>query len=98
MESREHESGAREGRTLGVKKHAFLRVPTVAQWVKDLMLLQLRYRSQLQLGFHPWPKSFHVPRVQQKTTQNLKQKHMTFIVSLDPNSNDVPPSPQRTNV
>lgn len=40
MESREHESGAREGRTLGVKKHAFLRVPTVAQWVKDLMLLQ----------------------------------------------------------
>ena len=35
-------------------------VPTVAQWVKDVVLLQLWYRSQLQLGFDPWPVNFHM--------------------------------------
>ena len=29
----------------------------VVQWVKDLGLLQLWYRSQLLLGFHPWPRT-----------------------------------------
>ena len=31
-------------------------VPTVGQWVKDLELLQLWCRSQLQAGFNPWPR------------------------------------------
>ena len=32
--------------------------PPVMQWVKDLALLQLWCRSQLQLGFHSWPGNF----------------------------------------
>lgn len=28
------------------------------QWVKDLVLLQLLCRSQLQLRFSPWPRTF----------------------------------------
>ena len=39
-------------------------VPTVVQWVKDLVLLQLWLRLQLQLGFDPWPRNFHMPLVQ----------------------------------
>ena len=31
-------------------------VPTVVQWFKDLLLLQLWHRLQLQLGFNPWPQ------------------------------------------
>ena len=31
------------------------------QWVKDLVLLQLWYRMQLQLGFDPWPRNFIMP-------------------------------------
>ena len=34
----------------------------MAQWVKDLVLLQLWYRSQLQLRFSPWPGNFHMPQ------------------------------------
>ena len=36
-------------------------VPGLAQQVKDLTLLQLWYRSQLQLGFDPWPGNSHMP-------------------------------------
>ena len=43
-----------------------LRVPTVAQWLKDLALLQLWCRSQQQLGFDPWLRNFHMPRVRLK--------------------------------
>ena len=28
----------------------------MAQWVKDLALLQLWHKSQLQLEFDPWPR------------------------------------------
>ena len=31
-------------------------IPTLAQWVKDLVLSQLQLRSQLQLGSDPWPR------------------------------------------
>ena len=34
-------------------------VPTVVQWVKDLVL-------PLRLGLDPWPRNFHMPRVQPK--------------------------------
>ena len=30
-------------------------IPGFAHWVKDPTLLQMWYRSQLQLGFNPWP-------------------------------------------
>ena len=35
-------------------------VLTVAQWVKDLALLQLWCWSQLRLGFSPWFRNFHM--------------------------------------
>ena len=35
-------------------------VPAVTQWVKDPALPQLQPRSQLWLGFDPWPGNFHV--------------------------------------
>ena len=31
--------------------------------LKDLVLPQLWYRSQLRLGYIPWPRNFHMPRV-----------------------------------
>ena len=35
--------------------------PCPAQWVKDLVQLQLQLRSQLQLGSAPWPRQLHMP-------------------------------------
>ena len=32
--------------------------------LKDLTLLQLQRRSQLWLGFNPWPGNFHTPQMQ----------------------------------
>ena len=43
---------------------AFFRVPIVAQRVKDLSLMQLWLRLQLQLGFDPWAGNFHMLGVQ----------------------------------
>ena len=41
--------------------------PWPAQWVKDpSLLLQLWHRLQLQLGFSPWPRNFHMPQVSKK--------------------------------
>ena len=42
-----------------------------AQWVKDLALPQLWRRSQMWLRFNPWPRNFHMPRV-----QLIKEKKM----------------------
>ena len=57
-----------------LQRHRF--DPCPAQWVKDPALPQLCRRSQLQLGFDPWPVNFHIPRVQQKknpkTSQSLR--------------------------
>ena len=36
----------------------------LSQWAKDLGLLQVWRRSQLQLGFDPWPGNFHMLWVQ----------------------------------
>ena len=49
------------------------RVPAVAQWVKDLVLPQLWYRLQLQLGFNPLPGKFYMPQVQPKKKKKKKQ-------------------------
>ena len=42
----------------------------MAQWVKDLELLQLWHRLWLWLGFSPCPRNFHRPRVQPKKKNN----------------------------
>ena len=46
----------------------------MAEWVKDLELLQLWHRSKLWLGFDPWPRNFHVPWVQPKKKEKKKEK------------------------
>ena len=33
-------------------------IPNPAQWVKDQALLQLWLRSQMPLGFNPWPREY----------------------------------------
>lgn len=47
----------------------------VAQWVKELALLQLCHRLQLQLRFNPWTGNFHMPWMQPK-----KKKKKTAAV------------------
>lgn len=57
-------------------------IPGLAQWVKDLKLLQLWHRSQLWLRFHPWPGNFHIWELpyamgaaeKDKTKQNKTKK------------------------
>ena len=47
----------------------------VVQWVKDLVLPQLWHRLQLQHGFDPQPRNFHVPQYSQK--KKKKKKNFT---------------------
>ena len=50
-------------------------IPCLVRWVKDLALLQLWCRSQLQLRFSPWRGHFHIPRVLLKKPEtNTKPK------------------------
>ena len=35
-------------------------IPGLMQWVKDAALRQLCHRLQLQLGFDPWLRNFHM--------------------------------------
>ena len=48
--------------------------PTVAQGVKDLALLQPWHRSQLWLGFHPWPRNIYMLLVQQEKERKEERK------------------------
>ena len=50
-------------------------VPRLAQQVKDLALLQLWCRSQLQLGFYLWSRNFHVPWGQPKRKKGKEGKN-----------------------
>ena len=49
-------------------------VPVVVQWVKDLVLLQLWHRLQLQPGFDPWPGNFMLQMWQKKKKKKKKKK------------------------
>ena len=49
-----------------------LGVLAVAQWVKDLVLLQLRWKLLLWLRFDPQPGNFHRLRVQQEKEKKKK--------------------------
>ena len=44
----------------------------MAQWVKDLAMLWWWHRSQLQLGFDPWPGNFHKLQGQSKKKKKKK--------------------------
>ena len=43
----------------------------MAQWVKDLVLLQLWCRLQLWLEFDPWPRNIHMPWVAAKKEKKM---------------------------
>ena len=45
--------------------------PSLAQWVKDLMLLQLWLRSQVQFGSDPWPGETICHREWQQRKKNI---------------------------
>ena len=51
--------------------------PGLVQWVKDLVLLQLWRRSQLGLGFDPWPGNFHMLQVW--PGKKKKKKKRTYL-------------------
>ena len=51
-----------------------LRVPTVAQWVKDLLLSLQWLGSLLWPRFNPWPRKFHRLWVQPKKKKKKKKK------------------------
>ena len=59
-------------------------IPSLVQWVKDPVL------PQLWLGFSPWPRNFHMPRVQTiKTKQNKNENenatkifHFCSVISV----------------
>ena len=45
---------AQRGSASSLERWSACSIPGLAQWVKDLALLQLRLGSQLQLGSDPW--------------------------------------------
>ena len=47
-------------------------IPSWAQWVKDLVLMQLQLRSQLQLGSDPWPSNSICHRAAKKKKTKTK--------------------------
>ena len=47
-------------------------IPSLAQWVKDPVLVQLCHRSQLWFRLDPWPGNFHMPWVSlEKKNRNV---------------------------
>ena len=52
-----------------VVAEARVQSPAGYNGLKDLVTPQLQHRSQLGLGFNPWPRNFHTP-----WTQPLKKK------------------------
>ena len=60
-------------------------VPTEAWWIKDPVLLQLWYRLQMWLRFHPWPGNFHMPCLwpkKKKKRNYKKRKHDIYHVYM----------------
>ena len=45
--------------------------PAQLSGLKDLVLPQLQHRSQLRLGFNPWPGYFHMPWCNGKTYEYI---------------------------
>ena len=56
-------------------------IPGLVQWVKDLGDAAVGYRSQLQLGFNPWPRNFHWLKVQPKKKKKEKEKNLFIIIT-----------------
>ena len=48
------------------------------QWVKGSVLSHLRRRLQLRLRSSPWPRNFHVPRMQPLKNKKLEEFPLWF--------------------
>ena len=55
--------------------------PQPAQWVKDLVVLQLWCRSQLQLGSDPWPRNSMCPGAAKKGSKQ-PQKPLSYSLGF----------------
>ena len=53
-------------------------IPGPVQWVKDLVLPQLQHLWQMGLGFNPWPRNFHMPRVPMEEKEE-KEKNVLLL-------------------
>ena len=60
-------------------KSVFFKVPPMAQWVKDAVLLKLWHRLKLQLGLDPWLGNFHMLWVQPKNNNKNKYIKSVFL-------------------
>ena len=65
--------------------------PSLVQWVKDPLLLQLWCRSQLWLRFSLWPRNFHMLWVQPKREKNKwinKNKNQHYLIHAKKHTNN----------
>ena len=58
-------------------------IPGPVQWVKDLALMQLWCRLQLQLRFNPWPRNLHMLWVQPKKKEKIRLWLKTESIGID---------------
>ena len=56
-------------------------IPRQAQWIKDLVLVQLWCRLQLWLGFDPWPGNVHMPWVWPKKKKKISIQELLLWLS-----------------
>ena len=56
-------------------------VPAVAQWVNESVLLKLQPRSQLWLGYDPWPRYFRMLLVWLKKKKKERKKKRSQQIS-----------------
>ena len=60
--------------TAWITEEAWDRSPAQHSGLKDPALPQLWCRSQLWLGFNPWPRNFHMPWVGPLTKKKSKER------------------------
>ena len=68
--------------TTAARVIAKMRVQSSAQssGLKDMVLRQLWCRSQLQLGFNPWPRNFHMSQCSRRK-KGRKKKRKIYLMS-----------------
>lgn len=63
-----------------------MRSPLVVQWIKDLAMLLQQLGSLLwfEFGFKPWPRNFHIYKLNQKNPQNHERDWPQLLSAVDP--------------
>ena len=57
-------------------------IPSLAQWVRDLVLPQLWHRLQLQVGFNPWSGNFDGMAIKNKKVLSVEWLDTFFCVCV----------------